>query len=562
MEIIRNLFYGFPHLWGGGVAHSVMILALVIALGLALGKLKVARVSLGLTWVLLIGILFGYLSFNLDEHLLHFMKEFGLILFVYSIGLQVGPGFFSSFKKGGLSLNMLTIGIIALSIVTTLIIQYFSGESITTMAGILSGAVTNTPGLGAAQQANSDINGVDAPEIAMGYALTYPMGVIGVILSFLILRFLLRINSNQEEKVAESGLGQLEDLTVRPFSVEVSNKMIDGKTVKEIRDILERKFVISRLAPKGSDRQDTVVNGRTILHVGDIVNVISTPKDVDPIIALLGKPAEINWDDCDKRLISRRVLVTKPNINGTTLHQLKLRANFGANVTRVNRSGVDLVATPNLKLQLGDKLTVVGSEMAINHTEKLLGNQLKRLNYPNLIPIFLGIALGCFVANIPIDLPGFSHAVKLGLTGGPLVVAILIGYFGPKYHLVTYNTISANLMLREIGICIFLASVGLGAGKEFFSTALTTQGLHWILYGVIITMLPILIGGLIGRFALHLDYYTLIGVLAGTNTNPPALAYANGLTSADSPSVSYATVYPFAMFLRIITIQIMVIALG
>ena len=294
MEIIRNLFYGFPHLWGGGVAHSVMILALVIALGLALGKLKVARVSLGLTWVLFIGILFGYLSFNLDEHLLHFMKEFGLILFVYSIGLQVGPGFFSSFKKGGLSLNMLTIGIIALSIVTTLIIQYFSGESITTMAGILSGAVTNTPGLGAAQQANSDINGVDAPEIAMGYALTYPMGVIGVILSFLILRFLLRINSNQEEKVAESGLGQLEDLTVRPFSVEVSNKMIDGKTVKEIRDILERKFVISRLAPKGSDRQDTVVNGRTILHVGDIVNVISTPKDVDPIIALLGKPAEIN----------------------------------------------------------------------------------------------------------------------------------------------------------------------------------------------------------------------------------------------------------------------------
>ena len=459
MEIIRNLFYGFPHLWGGGVAHSVMILALVIALGLALGKLKVARVSLGLTWVLFIGILFGYLSFNLDEHLLHFMKEFGLILFVYSIGLQVGPGFFSSFKKGGLSLNMLTIGIIALSIVTTLIIQYLSGESITTMAGILSGAVTNTPGLGAAQQANSDINGVDAPEIAMGYALTYPMGVIGVILSFLILRFLLRINSNQEEKVAESGLGQLEDLTVRPFSVEVSNKMIDGKTVKEIRDILERKFVISRLAPKGSDRQDTVVNGRTILHVGDIVNVISTPKDVDPIIALLGKPAEINWDDCDKRLISRRVLVTKPNINGTTLHQLKLRANFGANVTRVNRSGVDLVATPNLKLQLGDKLTVVGSQMAINHTEKLLGNQLKRLNYPNLIPIFLGIALGCFVANIPIDLPGFSHAVKLGLTGGPLVVAILIGYFGPKYHLVTYNTISANLMLREIGICIFLASV-------------------------------------------------------------------------------------------------------
>ncbi|MGI6232451.1 MAG: putative transporter [Prevotella sp.] len=562
MDLLENLFYGFPDLWGGGVAHTFLVISLTIALGLSLGKIKVAKVSLGLAWVLFIGILFGYLGFNIDAHILHYMKEFGLVLFVYSIGMQAGPSFFSSFTKGGLSLNMLTLTVILLSIITTIGIHFLSGTPITTMAGILSGAVTNTPGLGAAQQAYSYLSGIDAPDIAVGYSVAYPIGVLGMMLCFVILRYVLRINKEQEEQQAERGLGHLEDLTVRPFSILVNNDMIDGKNIKEIRDILNRKFVVSRIVKKGTDNEENLVNGSTTIEKGDRLLVISSPKDVDPIIALLGQPDDFQWEKGDGSLVSRRVLITRPEINGQTLAQLKIRSNLGANITRVNRSGVDLVATPNLKLQLGDKLTVVGTELAISHVEKLLGNQLRRLNYPNLVPIFLGIALGCIVANIPIPIPGIPEAVRLGLTGGPLVVAILIGYFGPKYHLVTYNTISANLMIREVGICLFLACVGIGAGKDFFSTIVTSQGLTWIAYGALITLIPILIGGLIGRYLLHLNFYTLLGVLSGANTNPPALSYAASLTSSDSPSVSYATVYPFAMFMRIITIQIMVMALA
>jgi putative transport protein len=562
MDLLENLFYGFPDLWGGGVAHTFLVISLTIALGLSLGKIKVAKVSLGLAWVLFIGIIFGYLGFNIDAHILHYMKEFGLVLFVYSIGMQAGPSFFSSFTKGGLSLNMLTLTVILLSIITTIGIHFLSGTPITTMAGILSGAVTNTPGLGAAQQAYSYLSGIDAPDIAVGYSVAYPIGVLGMMLCFVILRYVLRINKEQEEQQAERGLGHLEDLTVRPFSILVNNDMIDGKNIKEIRDILNRKFVVSRIVKKGTDNEENLVNGSTTIEKGDRLLVISSPKDVDPIIALLGQPDDFQWEKGDGSLVSRRVLITRPEINGQTLAQLKIRSNLGANITRVNRSGVDLVATPNLKLQLGDKLTVVGTELAISHVEKLLGNQLRRLNYPNLVPIFLGIALGCIVANIPIPIPGIPEAVRLGLTGGPLVVAILIGYFGPKYHLVTYNTISANLMIREVGICLFLACVGIGAGKDFFSTIVTSQGLTWIAYGALITLIPILIGGLIGRYLLHLNFYTLLGVLSGANTNPPALSYAASLTSSDSPSVSYATVYPFAMFMRIITIQIMVMALA
>jgi putative transport protein len=562
MDILNHLFYGFPNFWGGGVAHSVMILSLAIALGLALGKVKIAHVSLGLTWVLFIGILFGWLGFNLDPHLLHFMKEFGLVLFVYSIGMQAGPSFFSSFTKGGLSLNMLALIVVLLSVFTTIAIFGITGTPLTTMAGILAGAVTNTPGLGAAQQAYADISGIDDPNIAIGYSVAYPMGVVATIGCLFLLRYILRINRNDEEASAEKGLGQLEDLTVRPFTVRVDNPMIEGKNVKEVRDLLKRKFVVSRVLPAGSGQQDQLVNGHTELHHDDLLLIISSPKDVEPIIALLGKPEEMDWEKGNSQLISRRVLVTKPEINGQTISQLKLHDNLGAVVTRVNRSGVDLVATPTLKLQLGDKLTVVGPELAIGHVEKLLGNQLKRLNYPNLIPIFLGIALGCIFANIPLALPGISHTVRLGLTGGPLVVAILIGYFGPKYRLVTYNTISANLMLRSVGICLFLASVGLGAGRSFFSTALTMEGLQWFGYGLIITMLPILLGGIIGRYWFHLNYYTLIGVLAGSCTNPPALQYATGTTQSDSPSVGYASVYPFVTFLRIVTIQIMVLCLA
>ena len=562
MELLHNLFMGFPNLWGGGVAHSVMILSLVISLGLLLGKIKVANISLGLTWVLFVGITFGYFCFNLDEHLLHFLKEFGLILFVYSLGLQVGPSFFSSFGKGGLRLNMLAISTIAISIVVTVILFYTTGTPITTMAGILSGAVTNTPGLGAAQQANSDLNGIDDPSIAASYAAAYPIGVIGAILIFLLLKYILCIHTGKEEEAAKRGLGATEELTVRPFSVCVKNEQIVGRTVRQIAEISQRDFVISRMLVDGAASPTDVINGSTVLNLNDKLLITAAPRDIEAIIACLGEPTTVDWEKCDKGHISRRILITRPEINGKTLAQLRIRSLFGANITHVYRSGVELVAAPHLQLQMGDKVTVVGSELAISHTEKRLGNSIKRLNIPNLIPIFLGIALGCLVANIPFYLPGIQAPLKLGLTGGPLVVAILIGFLGPKFHLITYNTISSNLMIREIGLCIFLACVGLGTGKELIDTVFNGNGLAMVGYGAIITMLPLLIGGLIGRYAFHLNYYTLIGVLAGANTNPPALRYANDLTASDSPAVAYSTVYPFAMFLRIITIQILILTLG
>lgn len=562
MEILKNLFCGFPELWGGGVAHSVMILSLVITIGLCLGKLHVKGVSLGLAWILFAGLIFGHFCFNLDEHLLHFLKEFGLILFVYSIGLEVGPGFFSSFRNGGRKLNLLVAIVVLLGAATALIVYTFTDTPITTIAGILSGSVTNTPGLGAAQQAYSDLRHIDAPTIATGYAVTYPMGVLGVIFSFLILRYLLQINKKQEDKAAVRGRGLLEDVTLNTFSVKISNKMISGCTVKQIRDVLKRDFMISQICRPNSDNHHEVVRGKTQLNMGDVVLIVAHPSDQDPICALLGTPVEMDWNQFGNELITRRILITKNSINGKSIEQLKIRSSFGANITRVNRSGVDLVATPQLKLQMGDRVTVVGSELAISHTEKVLGNSMRRLNVPNLIPIFLGIVLGCILANIPFSLPGISESLRLGLTGGPLIIAILIGYFGPKYNLVTYNTISANLMVRELGLCIFLACVGLGTGKDFVETVATQSGLYWVLYGLIITMLPVLVGGLIGRFVFHINYFTLMGVLAGANTNPPALAYANDMTESDSPTVGYSTVYPFAMFLRIIVIQIMIFVFG
>ena len=561
MEILKNLFYGFPDLWGGGVAHSVMILSLVIALGLCLGKLRVKGVSLGLAWILFIGLIFGHFSLNLDEHLLHFLKEFGLILFVYSIGLEVGPGFFASFKNGGKSLNLLSMIVVALSIITTLVIFSFSGTSITSMAGILSGAVTNTPGLGAAQQAFSDLRHIDAPSIAAGYAIAYPMGVLGVILSFIILRFALRVDKQKEEDEAKRGKGHLEAMTLNTFAVKVSNQMVFKDTVKQIRYLLKRDFMVSKIIRNNGERQNEVVNGQTVIEEGDILQIVAHPTVEEPIIALLGEKVDVKDEEFSSELINRRILITKPGINGKSISQLQIRSNLGANITRVNRNGVDLIATPDLKLQLGDRVTVVGKELAIAHTEKVLGNQMKRLNYPNLIPIFLGIMLGCIVANIPFFIPGINENLRLGLTGGPLVVAILIGYFGPKYNLVTYNTISANLMLREIGICIFLACVGLGTGEQFIQTVASESGLTWILYGIAITMIPIILGGIIGKLVFHINYYTLLGVLAGANT-PSALAYVREQTSADAPTVGYANVYPFAMFLRIVTIQIIIFVFG
>lgn len=561
MELLSNLFEGYPDLWGGGVAHSVLILSLVIAFGIMLAEVKVAGVSLGITWILFVGIVFGHFNMTLNEHLLHFMKEFGLILFVYSIGLQVGPGFFSAFKKGGLTLNLLAMLVVFLGVVITIILHFVTGTPITTMVGILSGAVTNTPGLGAAQQANSDLNGVDAPEIALGYAVAYPLGVVGIILSLIALKYILRINTKTEEAEAERGLGHLQELTVRPISLEIRNEAIDGKKIKDIRPLMNRNFVISRV--RYNDGQETeLANSDTVLHLHDRILIISTPKDIEAITVFFGKQIDMQWEQLDKKLISRRILITKPELNGKMLSQLKIRNNFGASITRVNRSGVDLVAAPQLQLQMGDRVTIVGSELAVSHAEKVLGNSMKRLDHPNLIPIFLGIALGCILGSTPFVFPGIPQPVKLGLAGGPLIVSILISRFGPQYKLITYTTMSANLMLREIGISLFLACVGLGAGKGFVETVIYDGGYVWVGYGVIITIVPLLIAGLVGRYVFKLNYYTLIGVLGGSTTNPPALAYSNDLTSCDAPAVGYATVYPLTMFLRVLTAQILILALA
>ena len=562
MELLKNLFEGYPNLWGGGVAHSVLILSLVIAFGIMLGKIKISGISLGVTWILFVGIVFGHFNLNLDEHLLHFLKEFGLILFVYSIGLQVGPGFFSAFKKGGFTLNMLAMGAILFFVVITIILHFTSVTPISTMVGILSGAVTNTPGLGAAQQANSDLNGIDAPEIAMGYAVAYPLGVVGAILSLLALKYILNIKTSQEEADAEKGLGHLQELTVRPVTLEIKNEAIHGKTIKEIRPLVTRNFVISRIRHHDGQQEVELVNSETILHIDDKILVISNPIDIEAITVFFGKQVEMEWEQLNKKLISRRILITKPELNGKMLSQLKIRNNFGASITRINRSGVDLVASPHLQLQMGDRVTIVGSELAVTHAEKVLGNSMKRLNHPNLIPIFFGIALGCILGSIPFMFPGIPQPVKLGLAGGQLNVSILISRFDPQYIMITYTTMSANLMIREIGISLFLACVGLGAGKDFIETIVNEGGYIWIMYGAIITTVPLIITGLIGRYACKLYYYTLIGVLSGANTNPPALAYSNDLTSCDAPAVGYATVYPLAMFLRILTAQLLILSLG
>ena len=560
MELLKNLFEGSPDLWGGGVAHSVLILSLVIAFGIMLGKVKITGISLGVTWILFVGIVFGHFNLSLNEHLLHFLKEFGLILFVYSIGLQVGPGFFSASKKGGFTLNMLAITSVSLSVVIAIVLYLVTDTPITTMVGILSGAVTNTPGLGAAQQANSDINGIDAPEIAMGYAVAYPLGVIGTILVLQSLKYILKINATTEEAEAEKGLGHLQELTVHPASLEIINKAIDNKAIKDIQPLVNRKFVISRIRHQGEKQE--LVNSETILHIGDQILVISNPKDIEAITVFFGKQIDVKWENENTNLVSRRILITKPELNGKTLSQLRIRRNFGASITRINRSGVDLVAAPNLQLQMGDRVTVVGSELAVSHAEKILGNSLKRLNHPNLIPIFIGIALGCVLGSIPFMLPGIPQPLKLGLAGGPLIVSILISRFGPHYKLITYTTMSANLMVREIGISLFLACVGLGAGKGFIETIVNEGGYVWIGYGAIITIFPLLVTGLIGRYGCKLNYYTLIGILSGSNTNPPALAYSNDQTSCDAPAVGYATVYPLAMFLRVLSAQLLILALG
>ncbi|MDR2813224.1 MAG: putative transporter [Prevotellaceae bacterium] len=556
MEWLGNLFFGSGLSGGVSVAHSVLILALVISTGILLGKIKVAGISLGVTWILFVGIAFSHFGMKLNEHVLHFVQEFGLILFVYSVGLQVGPGFFSSLKKGGMQLNLLAGSVVLAGVLVTFILYKLTGLPIATMAGIMSGAVTNTPGLGAAQQACRDLTGVDNPDIAAGYAIAYPLAVVGIVGAIIALRYLFGINMEKEEKVALSASENGGD-EPRRLSLRLGNPALNGKKIGDIHDLINRNYVISRIR-----RKDGTVEGARpdiVLYLGDEMLVVTSVAAAPAITAFIGEEVSIDWQTFRAQLISRRILITKSELNGKSLAQLRVRS-LGVNITRVNRSGVDLVAYPSLRLQIGDRLTVVGPEPAIAEVEKKLGNSLKRLNAPNLFPLFLGIFLGVILGSFPITFSGIPQPVKLGLAGGPLVVSILISYFGPKFKLVTYTTMSANLMLREVGITLFLACVGLGAGERFIETVVG-GGYKWIGYGALITLVPITLAGIAGRLLLKLNYFTLSGVIAGSMTDPPALAYANDAAGNDLPSVGYATVYPLTMFLRVISAQLLILLL-
>ena len=545
-------------LWDpSSVAHIVCLYAFVISVGVLLGKIKIFGVSLGVTFVLFAGILMGHFGFTGETHILHFIREFGLILFVFCIGLQVGPSFFSSFKKGGMRLNMLAVGIVLLNIAVALSIYFIDGGiDLPMIVGILYGAVTNTPGLGAAQEALNQINYTGDP-IALGYACAYPLGVVGIIGSIIAIRYICRVNLKKEEQELNT---QEADVKHQPhmLHLEVRNESISGKTLLQIKDFLGRPFVCSRIRHEG---HVSIPNHETIFHVGDQLFIVCSEEDAEAVAAFIGKEIHVDWEKQDTPMVSRRILVTKSEINGKKLGSLHFRSMYGVNVTRINRSGMDLFADPNLVLQVGDRVMVVGQQDAVERVAGVLGNQLTRLDTPNIVTICVGIFLGILLGSLPITFPGMPTPVKLGLAGGPLVVAILIGRFGHKMHLVTYTTMSANLMLREIGIVLFLASVGIEAGEHFVQTVVEGSGLLYVGYGFLITVIPLLIIGMISRFYCKVNYFTLMGLIAGSNTDPPALAYANQTSGNDAPAVGYSTVYPLTMFLRILAGQMILLTM-
>ena len=552
MDWIQNLLWD-----SNSVAHIVFLYAFVIAGGVLLGKIKIFGVSLGVTFVLFTGILMGHFGFTGDTHILHFIREFGLILFVFCIGLQVGPGFFSSFKKGGMTLNLLAVGIVALNIAVALTIYFIANGRIELpkMVGILYGAVTNTPGLGAAQEALTQLN-YNGPQIALGYACAYPLGVVGIIGSIIAIRYIFRVNMAKEEE--ELSNADAEHLKHKPhlMNLEVRNESINGKKLIQVKEFLGRSFVCSRIRHEG---HVNIPNHETVFHMGDQLYIVCSEEDAEAITAFIGKEVQVDWEKQDTPMVSRRILITKSEINGKKLGEMHFRSMYGVNVTRVNRSGMDLFADPNLTLQVGDRVMTVGEQDAVERFANVLGNSLKRLDHPNIVTIFIGIFLGIFLGSLPIAFPGMPTPVKLGLAGGPLVVAILIGRFGYKLHLVTYTTMSANLMLREIGIVLFLASVGIEAGANFVNTVVEGDGLLYVGYGFLITVIPLLIIGAIARLYYKVNYYTLMGLIAGSNTDPPALAYSNQVSNNDAPSVGYSTVYPLTMFLRILAGQMILL---
>ena len=538
------------------MVQAVIIISLVSALGLYLGRIKIFGISLGITFVFFAGIFAGHLEIVVNKDMLYFAQSFGLMLFINGLGLQDGHGCYSSLKKGGVAMNMMGLGVILLGLIMTVSLHWVTGVSLSNMVGLLCGAVTNTPALGAAQQALLQIdpaNTKGVTDMALACAVAYPLGVVGVILAIIILRALFADKKQKDLK-------EQRDTTTYVAEFHVSNPAIYEKSIKDVMKLTDKHFVISRVWRNG---KVSIPTSDTLLHEHDHLLIISVKSDVENIKVLFGEQenvdwnkADIDWNAIDSQLISRRIAVTRNRVNGVKLGSLRLRNLYGINITRVNRAGIDLLASPDLRLQIGDRLTIVGEANSVNTVGKILGDEIKRLNNPNLLAVFIGISLGMLLGALPITLPGMSTPVKLGIAGGPIIVGILMGAFGPRFHLTTYTTMSANLMLRQLGIIIYLAGLGIDSGVHFFETVFRAEGLLWIGLGFLLTIVPVLIVGFIASQFFKLDYAHNVGMLCGSMANPMALSYANTTVDGDEPSVSYATVYPLSMFIRVISAQL------
>lgn len=541
------------------MVQTVIIISLVASIGLVLGRIKILGVSLGITFVFFTGILAGHLDIPINKDIIGFAQNFGLVIFVYTLGLQVGPGFFSSFKKGGMQMNMLAMGVVSISLLLMLIFHFVADVSLPNMVGLLSGSSTNTPALGAAQQALVHL-GLSSDKVIsdMGTAcaVAYPLGVIGVILAIVFLRKFLATAADGEVK-------EKKNTTTYIGEFQVCNPAIYDKRICDVMLLTNRHFIISRV---WRDGKVSIPTSETKLQPNDHLFIISIKSDVENIKVLFGEQENVDWnkEDIDwnrvdnSRLVSRHIIVTRDKVNGVKLGTLRLRNLYGINITRVNRAGIDLLASSNLTLQMGDKLTVVGEAASINNVGDILGNEVKRLKEPNLVAIFLGILLGMLLGALPIPIPGMSLPIRLGIAGGPIIIGILMGAFGPRFHLMTYTTQSANLMVRQLGIVTYLAGLGISSGSHFFETVFRAEGLLWIGIGFILTLIPILIVGIIAMKLLKIDYANCIGMLCGSMANPIALNYANTTVEGDEPSVIYATVYPLSMFVRVISAQLII----
>lgn len=544
------------------VAHIVLLYAIVIAVGVYLGKIKIGGISIGVTFVLFAGIAAGHIGFTAPTNILSFLQEFGLILFVFMIGLQVGPGFLESFRKGGITLNLLSTVMVVLNVIVMFACYYIffdtsDPKNLPMMVGTLYGAVTNTPGLGAANETLYSIfDKGEVPQIASGYACAYPLGVLGIIGATIAIKYIFGIKLEKEEE--ELAKEEEDNDDVKPYfmDLEVTNLYLEGKTLAQVHNFLNRDFVCSRILHDG---HVSIPNGSTIFHIGDKLFVVCAENDAEAIIAFIGPTINVDWKKQDEPMVSKRILVTRSSINGKTLGQMHFSSAYGVNVTRVTRQGMDLFAVPSLSLQVGDRIMVVGPEDAVNRVAAVMGNSIKRLDAPNIATIFVGVFIGILFGSIPVAIPGIPVPIKLGIAGGPLIIAILIGRYGYKVHLVAYTTTSANMMLREIGLMLFLASVGIKAGDGFLETVIQGDGVKYVYTGFLITIIPILIIGIIARKKYKFNYFTIMGMIAGTYTDPPALAYANSICSKEAPSIGYSTVYPLSMFLRIFTAQIIVL---